>query len=364
LVVLFAFLLGAIVTHYSETYEHKFALIIRGLIYPAPAWKEFEEAIGSQRSFSGRFLPTSVIGHPVRAALNIRGEVYYVLSKYLNAPIVPILASETSVQKKEPNEGFEQRIIETADWFLATGENLRWDKISALMMPYKFHVHTYDIQPPWYSGMAQGMAGEVLLAAYYVSKEVKYYNGAVMAANGLVIPIHAGGTAVVLEDGIWFEEYASSQTADHPPLVLNGHMFAMDLLFWLKQIDEATWAPLYLSAHKAVESYIPRYLSLGWSYYDLHGTLSNACYHRIHARQLQRLMQVAGPASNIQAAALSIERRLILPIGIFERLIYQHNRMIIFLWLINSCIVFAVILTAGIILWRFKYTRERARTML
>jgi hypothetical protein len=165
LVVFFALLLGAIVTHYVEMYEHRLAASIRSLVYPAPVWKEFDKVISLRRSFVDCALP----GHPVRAALLIRGEVYRILSQHLEAPKVPILASETSLQGEVPEEGIKQRIIEIANWYLSIGESLKWHKIEALMIPYQFREHTYGIRPPWYSGMAQGMAGEVLLAAYYIS---------------------------------------------------------------------------------------------------------------------------------------------------------------------------------------------------
>lgn len=65
--------------------------------------------------------------------------------------------------------------------------------------------------------MAQGLAIEPLLAAYQLNGDVKFVEGAKLAANALAVPIEAGGVAVYLERGIWFEEYAG---AIGPPITM------------------------------------------------------------------------------------------------------------------------------------------------
>ncbi|OPY68138.1 MAG: hypothetical protein A4E63_02102 [Syntrophorhabdus sp. PtaU1.Bin050] len=343
--LLLALILGAVLTHYLEVYEVRWAAKVRRLIYPRPAWQGFDDVLGSTGQPAKRTIPLSITGHPVRAALSVRRDVYHVLSTHLVPPPIPVLSSEVlkTSDDKGVNRDGSQAILRAADWLLSTGQSLTAGNIKALMIPYYFPERTYRIDPPWYSGMAQGMAGEVLLAAYFISGDVRYYQGAIQAANGLRIPVRLGGTAVSLNEGLWFEEYASPRLGDSFPLVLNGHMFAMDLLFWLKQIDPARWTPLYNAAHRAVEERVVRYLSLGWSYYDARGNFASGVYHRLHARQLRRLAQVGLPASNIQEAVRTIERDILLPIGVFERLIRQHNRMLIFLWLIHSSFFFALL---------------------
>jgi hypothetical protein len=359
IVCVVAILTGAILTHYMEAVQLPLAIEIRELVKEPPPWRGLDENIRSRGSEDTGFRSVD-IAHPVRAALSVREEVDCVLSLHLEAPPVSVFPRRR-LPPGAPCDGGRldrQRILRIADWFLETGEELSYEGTKALMIPFRFPEETYSLDPPWYSGMAQGMAGEVLLAAYFISKEEKYFEGMILAANGLRIPIRAGGTAVVLEHGVWFEEYASSRVADRSPLVLNGHMFAMDLLFWLKQIRPADWTTLYAAGHEAVEATISRYLSVGWSYYDRHENFANAGYHRLHARQLRRLAKVGLPARNIETAIEAMDRGLLYPVGIFERLWHQHNNMILFLWAVNSVFALLLFLACRRVVLFFK--RDRA----
>jgi hypothetical protein len=354
-------LAGAILTHYLEVAEHPYFKRLRAFVHKPPVWQEFHEVLRSASAERLASIDDTVVTHPLDAWLAVRHDTWCVLSRELQPPP---LGHELHNLPPCSETIDEAHLLGVADWFLASGEPLHAAGVDALMFSHEYiDPHYPSMPPPRHSGMSQSRGGQVLLAAYFITDDKKYLDSAILAANGLKIPVADGGTAIYLDDGgIWFEKTASASLPEETPRILNGHIFAMDILYWLRQLD-SQWDSLYRAAHQAVDDRIGDYLAWMWSYYDGYGTYAPGFYHNVHILQLRQLNEIFGPTPNISNAMTAMQRSASMPLGIFERLIFQSNPAIIFLSMVNA-LGFAILLSGVFVIARYVCRFPRPRKPL
>lgn len=84
--------------------------------------------------------------------------------------------------------------------------------------PYLFKFH--DLQPPWYSGLAQGEVISVLIRYYSLTKDKKVLPVIKRIKDFMLLPLTKGGLLNTTAEGnTWIEEYPNSKQHLH---VLNG----------------------------------------------------------------------------------------------------------------------------------------------
>ncbi|MEM6269086.1 MAG: D-glucuronyl C5-epimerase family protein [Bacteroidota bacterium] len=180
---------------------------------------------------------------------------------------------------------------------------------------YEFAFH--DLQPRWYSGMAQGMALSLLLrykSLFPNDKSLgKRVDGACQRiAYFLLQPVAQGGTMGELEDGQpWIEEYPGSAESPH---VLNGCVNA-----WIglheygeaypkdaraRSVDEAV--------RKSLISHLDDFTLSDWCRYDLGKRKCSPSYFRYHFYQMGQLYAITGDPAfrDHQALYAGIARKL------------------------------------------------------
>jgi hypothetical protein len=151
----------------------------------------------------------------------------------------------------------------------------------------------YAIHPPWRSGMAQGLAVDVLAKAYNLTKDMQYLDAAKKLLNAFYIDVRNGGvTYKTPDDGWWYEQYANDQGIE--PRVLNGHMFALLGLHSHYTItNDSSAKSLFDNGVTALKHNLPRYdTGLNYSYYDASKKLSPLYYHRVVVEQLRNLYDI------------------------------------------------------------------------
>ena len=149
--------------------------------------------------------------------------------------------------------------------------------------PYK---HTYRVDPPWLSGMAQGQGASLLVRVAHESGEERYAD----AARAALRPLGRtgpGGAAARLAGGRVPEEYPTAP----PSHVLNGAIYGLwgirDVAVGLGDAEAASLAD---EGFAALAESLYRFDTGGWSRYDLfpHPTanVASPMYHRLHVTQL------------------------------------------------------------------------------
>jgi hypothetical protein len=165
-------------------------------------------------------------------------------------------------------------------------------------LAYRFPMtHTFPLDPPWYSSMAQGEAASFLLRAACVLDESRLVEIAAHAASPLLDP--SAGLIVETPEGAVLEEYPTAT----PSFVLNGWITS---LWGLRDVAEAPVdAELARAAASAFESGVDTLAArvhlyrsaLGWSRYDLYPhpliNVASPMYHRVHITHLRTMHEIA-----------------------------------------------------------------------
>ncbi|MDX6481704.1 MAG: heparosan-N-sulfate-glucuronate 5-epimerase [Gaiellaceae bacterium] len=150
------------------------------------------------------------------------------------------------------------------------------------LLAYRFPMpHTYALEPPWYSALAQGEAVSLLVRAAVLLERP----GLVDLAEQIAEPLIRSDSPLVVEtpEGPVLQEYPT----DPPAHVLNGWLFAL----WGLHDLGATEA--FATGAETLARRIDRYRApLGWSLYDLYPhplpNIASPSYHRLHIEQLRR----------------------------------------------------------------------------
>lgn len=186
---------------------------------------------------------------------------------------------------------------------------------------YHFPIgHTYELEPPWSSAMAQGEAASLLLRASTTLSEPSLAAAATLAAQPLLEP---GSTLIALTDeGPVLQEYPT----DPPAHVLNGWIFALWGLNDLASAGSEVAEEACLKADNAFRAgcgalgrRLPLYcVRPHWSRYDLFphrlAHVASPFYHRLHIEQLAVLSTMT-PDPIVPQIAGEWERGARSPVG-------------------------------------------------
>jgi heparosan-N-sulfate-glucuronate 5-epimerase len=195
-------------------------------------------------------------------------------------------------------------------------------------LPYLFPMHhTFPLDPPWHSSLAQGEAVSFLVRAAMVLDRPHLIDVAGRAARPLLDP--GSELRVETPEGVVLEEYPTAT----PSFVLNGWITS---LWGLHDLADARASDELRQAARAefeagvdvVAARLHRYRSaLGWSRYDLYPhplvNVASPAYHTLHISHLETLNTMASrpqftstlaewrrAASNPLARSLALGRKV------------------------------------------------------
>ena len=168
--------------------------------------------------------------------------------------------------------------------------------------------HSYWIEPPWMSAMAQGEGASLMVRVHAATGDDRYAEAALRALAPMQVPTSEGGVRVELDGGLFLEEYPTNP----PSLVLNGAIFAIwgcrDVALAL---GDAGAAELEAEALETLAANIDRYDTGFWSLYDLFPhpvrNVASGAYHRLHIHQL-RALELTTPRPQFAATLANFER--------------------------------------------------------
>lgn len=193
------------------------------------------------------------------------------------------------------SEGYATFFLNTADWYVQNIE-VKEKGVRYGVWSYPFEWPIYELEPGWVSGMAQGLAMQVLVRAWMLTRDSTYLETAYLAMAALEVPVEQGGA--LIRDGAdryWYEEYASPDAT--LSRVLNGHAHALISLNEFAEVTgDSTAARLFSQGVEALAADIEVYDLGWWTAYDALGLLANAKYHAINYELVKELYAITGRA--------------------------------------------------------------------
>lgn len=162
-------------------------------------------------------------------------------------------------------------------------------------LPYLFAMpHTYRLDPPWTSAMAQGETASLLIRTARTFDEPELTIKAAHAAASLL----TSDSRLVFSapEGPVLEEYPT----DPPAHVLNGWISALWGLYDVaaemreQEGDGGPYEAAFTAGAACLASRLPTYaLSRHWSRYDVYPhrlvNIASPAYHRLHVQQLRAM---------------------------------------------------------------------------
>lgn len=163
--------------------------------------------------------------------------------------------------------------------------------------------HTYRLDPPWLSAMAQGEGASLLVRLAMETGRERFAEAARRALGPLSVPAADGGVRATLDGRPFLEEYPT----DPPSFVLNGAIFS---IWGLRDVGVGLGDPGVTAAFEeavdALAASIHRWDLGYWSRYDLHphraANVASPAYHRLHTDQLGAMSLVAARPELEEAA--------------------------------------------------------------
>jgi len=169
--------------------------------------------------------------------------------------------------------------------------------------PWKYrNVRPDTILPPWWSGLTDALAIELLCRGYDVTGNQSYMQCAASLYASVLAPIQKGGSMLSDEQGgIMIEEYVDPNGSVRSR-VLNGAIYSAMAVYNYEQrmkiLDGKGIALL-----KSLVDNISRYDINGtWSYYDQVGTVANLKYHKINAALIKWIGSISENAPVVALA--------------------------------------------------------------
>lgn len=168
-------------------------------------------------------------------------------------------------------------------------------KDDAALFIFRWRQPWYDsVGVPFTSGMTSGLAIQVFINSFHLTKDSAYLELCRLLTNGYFIPVDAGGFTYKGADGWWYEELAD--TSMHTPFILDGHIFAVTGLHPYWQLTKNDSALIAINhGVKALKHWLPYYdIGNGKMYYDIYKTHADKHYQKLLVVQMKQLYKITG----------------------------------------------------------------------
>lgn len=135
------------------------------------------------------------------------------------------------------------------------------------------------------SSMCQSEGASLLLRAYLLTNDKKYYKAAKKSIDFMIQDVKDGGTCYYpKENSPIFQEYVSKENLS----VLNGWIFSLFGLYDFVLINHnMKYKKILYNSATTMSQSLHKYDRGFWSDYDQYGTIASPAYNDLHVRQLK-----------------------------------------------------------------------------
>jgi hypothetical protein len=212
--------------------------------------------------------------------------------KYYNAVRVAVAAFDYYDNwKKTGNEQYMARFRNCVDSLIDNMKLITQENLNYGVWEYDYP-WSYGLEPPWISGLAQGMGVQALSRAYKLTGEEKYFKAAKVALNAFLVEVKAGGVTIKdNENEWWYEEHAGKGVQESR--ALNGMMYALLGIYeYYEHTGDEEAKRLFAKGVKCLKNNLARFDADWWSYYDILGTIATKSYHKVHIDLLRQIYEI------------------------------------------------------------------------
>ena len=229
------------------------------------------------------------------------------------------------------DENKKNHFLRIADWFI---KNKIEDDVFGVYWLTDIPKPEYKIDKPWKSAFTQSRAISILLRAWQITNDDKYFSTAAESLKIFEIDISKNGVSNIFEFGKFYEEYPASQ----PTMVLDGHIFSLLGLYdFVRAADKSS--NYYLQAESlfnaginALIYLLPDYDMKYWVKFNLckmdHYPKIDPCtigYLRLISLQLHLLYRITDNELFEQYSKKFIS--YITPINIFRMMLIKYSAL-------------------------------------
>ena len=182
--------------------------------------------------------------------------------------------------------------VATGEWLVRSQQ--RGGAMDGGWVHHHPYPHTFPLDPPWLSAIAQGEAASLLFRLGQVTGDERFIEAGRRALLPFDVPPREGGLRVELDGGPFFEEYPT----DPPSFVLNGAIFAAWGLYDAAlALGDGAGRREFDAFVDTLASNVHRWDTGYWSRYDLFPhplpNVASRAYHELHVDQLVALDRLA-----------------------------------------------------------------------
>lgn len=207
--------------------------------------------------------------------------IYHKQGKQRNPLFIGAKALEYSKETQAENDSARVKFNNCVNWL----EQHLLETDSMVSLPYTFPVGAYNLEPPWFSGLANSRCVEVFMKAYEFSGDSHYIELCEKLLTSFTVPTALGGNLCELHGDDWYAEYASAKIQS--PFVLNGMISTIvSIDRYHQKFPSERSERLVKRGIETVKKNLYRFNNNGLSYYNLDSNEAHRNYYRIHVKQM------------------------------------------------------------------------------
>lgn len=200
----------------------------------------------------------------IHSYIDVEKPGYYYYPITIGQYALAIYHSYLESQSEEKKAHF----LKIADWFVTSAiyeERLGIYWLSDVDKP------EFEMYEPWKSAFSQSRGISILLRAWQITGDIKYYDIAKNAMEVFLWDIEEGGVRVGKEGAFFYEEYVAAK----PTRILDGFIFSLfgiyDMMRCSEGIDPETFSKarsIFNNGIVGLRHWLPRFDMGYWMYYN------------------------------------------------------------------------------------------------